>query len=102
MKPHKYAEIIKAWADGVEVEVRFRDAIRGWLDWAPVAQDGRFITDPWWEYRIKPGSEPKVKFETNIRWDKGWQHVDTNHNKEPNLRLLFSVDTGDLVSAEVI
>ena len=44
MKPHKHAEIIKAWADGAEIQ--YNDGY-GWRD----------IKDPLWtseEYRIKP------------------------------------------------
>lgn len=48
-KPHKHAEIIKAWADGAKIEFR-SGADKSWylLD----------STDPYWipgfEYRIKP------------------------------------------------
>jgi hypothetical protein len=55
MKPHKHADIIKAWADGAEVQ-----AYEGkkWVD----------VNDPSWvdtcEYRIKP-DEPKPPV---VRW----------------------------------
>lgn len=55
MKPHKHAEIIKAWADGRPVQVRISQD--HWAD----------IEKPSWhgiqEYRIKP--EPK----------RGWYRV---------------------------
>ena len=45
MKPHKHAELIKAWADGAEIQVKNDDGV--WRD-----------ADPFWcdykEYRIKP------------------------------------------------
>ena len=46
MKPHKHCELIKAWADGAEIQRR-KYASNEWVD-----------TDPDWrvgtEYRIKP------------------------------------------------
>jgi hypothetical protein len=49
-KPHKHAEIIKAWADGAEIQ--WRDIFDGkWFD----------VGSPTWkediEYRIKPENE---------------------------------------------
>lgn len=55
MKPHKHAELIKAWADGAEIEY-FRDEV-GW----------QLICTPSWdedvEYRIKPEEKKPV-----VRW----------------------------------
>ena len=49
---HKHAELIKAWADGAEIEARYFKA-DGWTDWKK--EEGGFI---WYtggaEYRIKP------------------------------------------------
>lgn len=46
--PHKYATVIKAWADGAEIECRAEGSNDKWLP----------IPDPHWtqatEYRIKP------------------------------------------------
>ena len=51
-KPHKHAELIKAWADGAEIEA-FCESIREW----------EYHPTPTWNpltvYRIKP----KVKWE---------------------------------------
>ena len=50
MKPHKHAELIKAWADGAEIEWQDK-----WGEWQPF-----YLTCSWYEaknYRIKP--EPK-------------------------------------------
>lgn len=53
-KPHKHAELIKAWADGAEIETREAGL------WIPV-------TTPQWfkysEYRIKPEEKKPV-----VRW----------------------------------
>ena len=51
MKPHKHAEVIKAWADGAEIEIRMEE---------------RWYTahSPTWDisgiYRIKPEVKPDV------------------------------------------
>lgn len=52
-KPHKHAAVIKAWADGAEIECRY--AYRG----AESAETWRSPSNPpqWhttWEYRVKP------------------------------------------------
>ena len=52
MKPHKHCELIKAWADGAEIQRR-KYASNEWVD-----------TDPDWrvgtEYRIKPRTVKRV------------------------------------------
>lgn len=97
MKPHKHAELIKAWADGAEIQIK-----NSFGDWV--------ATDPLWsehyEYRIKPkakviwiigpqnvsmppnmhGFEYRHLFHSNqligienpeINWTKHWwKHVD--------------------------
>lgn len=54
MKPHKHAEVIKAWADGAEIEVRTQN---GWKPVSTPAWDSDFV------YRVKPEREyPKANF----------------------------------------
>ena len=97
MKPHKHAELIKAWADGAEIEFRFKDAIQGWSDWKP--NDGRFSNDPWWEYRIKPQPKPDVV----QMWFAESNNFPTQRVMgEYNLKLIFDGETGKLKSAEVL
>lgn len=52
MKPHPHCEVIKAWADGAEVETR-RDDRDEWL------LANRPIWDTRWEYRVR---KPKTKY----------------------------------------
>lgn len=93
MKPHKHAELIKAWADGKLIQVK---GVSGWVDSpSPVWRDNL-------KYRIKPEAKPNIRYETNIRWHEGWQHVETSAEKESNLRLLFDGKTGELIFAEVL
>lgn len=45
-QPHVHAELIKAWADGAEIQRRCKNT----LNW----EDGALEWHPKWEYRIKP------------------------------------------------
>jgi hypothetical protein len=91
--PHKHAELIKAWADGAEIEY-FSNAVAGW----------RPTTIPNWadnvEFRIKPEPKPDVvrygyfgcKAILSERHEVGYH----------NAKFTFDGETGKLKSAEVI
>lgn len=91
MKPHKHAEIIKAWADGAEIEVY--DGLHDrWCD----------LTNscPAWtsqRYRIKPEPKPDIVVS---RWV--YQDGSTAHCSQSNVKYIFDGETGKLKSAEVI
>ena len=108
MKPHKHAELIKAWADGAEIEYKSKFG-GGWFLFDG-EKDG-WIED--YEYRIKP--EPKldvVKYgNVFIKQDgdsfdnfsikfEGFFHRYSQLNC--NLKLTFDGETGELKSAGVI
>ena len=83
MKPHKHAEIIKAWADGAEIEF-FDKIAEEWLE----------TSAPYWsennEYRVKP--EPttkKVKLlayfnGVNLFWKVGCMPVSSDCKRVPS------------------
>jgi hypothetical protein len=101
MKPHKHAELIKAWADGATIEMLCDDnewyTLHGYFYWA---EDNT--------YRIKSEVKPDSVLYCRVR----------NHNgdKTPihnivysvrlyptlNLKLTFDGETNQLKSAEVI
>ena len=88
--PHKHAELIKAWADGATIEIR----------WAK-HNDWQVIKNPhWdstWQFRIKP--EPKLDVVAYIEV----RHVFSATQKpNHNLQVTFDGETGKLKSAEVI
>lgn len=86
---HKHADLIKAWADGAEIQHRYLR--KKWEDTRNPGWDYDF------EYRIKPEPKPDVIIEMHMtRFNSTKLYV------EPNLRLTFDNDTGDLKSAEVI
>ncbi len=88
--PHKHAEIIKAWADGAEIEI-YDDGT--WKKaWNP----------NWYEacvYRIKP--ELIVK-EYNVLVDTDNHIWFSTVDKQKHLRLIFDGETGKLKKAEVL
>ena len=87
---HKHAELIKAWADGAEIEIKL------------ITSEWTYISDPVWiidnEYRIKPEPKPDV---VKYHWarDEGGQDIRSGSD---NLKLTFSGETGELIKAEVI
>ena len=89
-QPHKHAALIKAWADGAEIEY-WNDYRNAWLeicahpDWMPTTK-----------YRIKP--EPKPDVVGFCRVDRFSIAQDDEHD----LRLTFDGETGKLKKAEVI
>lgn len=96
MKPHKHAEVIKAWADGAAIEVR-----------------GEFTDYQWWtfqadyvpswsaknEYRIKP--EPKPD---EIRYFKITAGANLIYaiKETANIKIIWDGETGKLKDAEVL
>ena len=98
MKPHKHVEIIKAWADGAQIEVLSKKD-REWND----------VVTPLWrldrEYRVKPEPKPDEIRYTDIenlaRKDQS-ANLTTTLYSYSNLRLTFDGETGKLKKAEVI
>ena len=93
--PHKHAELIKAWADGAEIEYRDLDA-----PW-------HVRPNPSWlgsgEYRIKTEPKPDVveKYKEDAGLKYGCVRI-AEHWEQDNLKLTFDGETGKLKSAEVI
>jgi len=89
MKPHKHSELIKAWADGAEIQVLNYSG--EWGD-AP---------NPYWaehyEYRIKPKPKPDIVVS---RWV--FKDGSTAQSSQSNVKYTFDGETGELKSAEVL
>ena len=100
MKPHKHAELIKAWADGAEIEQRHLDCFENtWSDWY-------YFTNTWKEkdsveYRIKPKPKPDVVKMSAVYLNQFGDYILKSNSKE-NLKLTFDGETGELKSAEVL
>lgn len=93
MKPHKHAELIKAWADGAEIEVCV-GADEWWIElnpeWHPLVSY-RIKTQPKPDQVVYPSTA--TSFEGNDKY---------NWYVKGNLKLVFDGETGKLKSAEVI
>jgi len=94
--PHKHADLIKAWADGAEIEYLNVGSNSVWAT----------VTSPRWdgygEYRIKPKADVidyvRVgSFHRILVCPLEWAR-ETNSN----LKLTFDGETGKLKAAEVI
>jgi hypothetical protein len=97
MKPRKHADIMKAFADGADIEWKMPHQTT-WDEVAvPTWKEG-------YEYRVKSKPEPKpdwkkyVRIETHKSYICSWE--EDLHN--PNLRLTFDGETNKLKSAEVL
>jgi hypothetical protein len=95
---HKHAELIKAWADGAEIQYR-----PTWnSEWFDCIDDPKWSPD--FEYRIKPKPDV-VAYATTYIFIKDVAHVTNaylNQESNSNLKLTFDGETGKLKSAEVI
>ena len=89
---HKHAELIKAWADGAEIE--FLSNIG--LGWCKCVEN--FSWYEGYEYRIKPEPKPDV---VKYHWARYGGGQDIRLGSE-NLKLTFSGETGALIKAEVL
>jgi hypothetical protein len=94
MKPHKHAELIKAWADGAEIQV-----LDNHMEWHDI---GDYTS--WHEqsiYRIKP---TPIKLDIVVlRHLKFWRdNLLDDPNEEPNIKFVFDGETRKVKSAEVL
>ena len=95
MKPHKHAELIKAWADGAEIEY-WQDGSGWYLDMKPKWNEFQ-------KYRIKPEPKPHVLKICEFWYDKMLNEIQIIEKTDvPNLKLYFDGETGELKSAEVL
>ena len=97
-KPHKHAELIKAWADGAEIECRWANNFdeNVWSDWV-VLETFDWYESPFYEYRIKPEPKPDVVIPFFVNTAGS-----VRYPTDANLKLTFDGETGELKSAEVL
>ena len=99
--PHKHAELIKAWADGAEIE-----AYAGSSSWVTIRSPGWYSDT---KYRIKPEPKPDVVYygvcnPEDVRTqtlELEWCFTQFN-DRGDYLKLTFDGETGKLKSAEVL
>ena len=96
-KPHKHADLIKAWADGAEIQIKQG----GW--WFDIKDPGWYTCE---EYRIKREPMPDVVIysELQARTELGLA-IGLNRIKDMpsnNVKITFDGETGKLKSVEII
>lgn len=91
-QPHKHAELIKAWADGAEIEY-WNESQNQWKEARTPNWDARMY------YRIKPEPKPDV-----VKYVKEHMLVrgEITYACDANLRLTFDGETRKLKKAEVL
>lgn len=100
--PHKHAEIIKAWADGAEVQFRRY----GEIVWKGIGEQPCWFDDI--EYRIKPAPKPDVVMTRAVGIYRMPSEADPHGLLSvgvfgaPNVRFVFDGETKELKSVEVL
>ena len=105
-KPHKWAEVIKAWADGKTIQFR-GEGFPEWVDYDADALQKSQISaifypfhvprfDLNFEWRVKPEN---IVREGEVSLNPYFSSWPGNNN---NIRIEFDPDTKKLVKAEVI
>lgn len=100
MKPHIHAELIKAWADGSEIEY-FNTTDN---KWKPIFKGWSWDSTLHIEMRIKPQLKPdKVEYAyVKYSYHETVFHWHLSGCDPRNLKLTFDGETGKLKSAEVL
>lgn len=100
-KPHKWAEIIKAWADGKPIQYKY-------LDWKDSEWKDNDMPLPRFdigdlEWRVKPKNiVVKTKLGYEIDSFTGWGKLVQDTGVKPNIRFEFDPETLKLVKVEMI
>ena len=94
-KPHKWSEVIKAWADGKPIQVMDDQFYCEWTDYPKYGLSPDFNSDHL-KWRIKPKN---IVREGEVSLNPYLSNWPGNNN---NIRLEFDPDTKKLVKAEVI
>jgi len=99
--PHKHAELIKAWADGAEIEIN----ITGTDMWV-------YREDPAWlpesEYRVKPEPKPDVVRYFGIDREESYSSLMLTERQlihyswNQYIKITFDGETGKLKAVEII
>jgi hypothetical protein len=99
MKPHKHAELIKAWAEGAEIEVKVTEG----SEWKTFIGNETPSFDVRFEYRIKPESKPDWCMYLKRIDEHTWtEYLPTDNIQKGKVKLTFDGETGELKDAEVI
>jgi hypothetical protein len=100
--PHIHADVIKAWADGAEIEVSHNTTSNGWLP----------ADAPNWSlscsYRVKPKPKPNTVHHLFVTYEDGrntlfvFGTATSSEHPCDNLRLTFDGETNKLIKSEIL
>jgi hypothetical protein len=100
--PHKHADVIKAWADGAEIERHWENG-----GWGPVSACPTWATDA--EYRVKPAAPARQYPVTGMsKQELVGVYCNDQNESEHSLRavanevLRHAIDAGQVVPNDVI
>lgn len=106
-KPHKWAQAIKAWADGKPIQFKIGET--EWIDWGPEQlrnSNASALFFPFdvprfdqFEWRVKPEA---IVIENYIWLDASSNETRVSVSSSPNVRFTFDPDTKLLIKSEVI
>lgn len=102
-KPHKHAEVLRAIADGYQIEGRPKYGAHAGT-WEGIHPNSVKLYDDW-EYRHKPEPKPDVVKEVRVSLRGGELSFEWNPGGGiPNANVVFTLDgeTDKLIKAEVI
>lgn len=91
---HKHAEVIKAWADGGDIQVRSPHSMSAWVDSNQPAFAETF------EYRVKP--KELVVEKAQVVYSSVWGLVTYAKRVHSNVAFTFDPDTMKLIKVELI
>ena len=94
-KPHVHAEVIKAWADGAEIEFKIVDD----QPWCPAGK-GLLSWHEHYKYRVKPEPKPDCRVPLQLLRLEGGGFV--LGNDKDNFIATFDGETGKLKAVELI
>jgi len=96
--PHKHAALIKAWADGAQIEVRAGEK----QNWIPTLKPD---WDVYLEYRIKPKPDKHIMFRLEAHHALGFRFTESTHEnyvKEAQyIYVTFDGETAQIKNVEV-
>ena len=93
MKPHKHAEVIKAWADGAQIQWKFKG------DWVDIQRPNWHEEE--FEFRIKP--EPKPDVYVFLKFNTRYGNISRGLGVfDSNIRATIDGETGELKSVEML
>lgn len=101
VKPHKHAEVLRAIADGKEVQWRSPKGEQIWYDafFRPFTP----ITDPDLLWRVKPEPKPDTIVHGHFSLYGDFQaHYFNSYVNNANVRITFDGETGKLKNVEVL